>query len=264
MTVLGIILIAIGVILFFVRKSKRAKAFNIKSARPASAAELQETAAHIAKEIGSGSWRDYVKMRGRVQVKEPLESELGQQACVHYAMTVTREYEETVTEARGGKATTKTRRGSETVASNKRSTPFFVVDSSGQVLVNPDGASIETVKVLDEFRPGASSGGTLSFGRFSLAMSGGTPEGRRRTLGYRYTESILPVDESVLVVGNVSDSTGEVTLCHPTEGDREFIISLKTDEQLTAAAARGARSARYGMIACWGIGLILLVVGLLG
>ena len=263
MTIFGTIVFGVGVILFFVQKRQRAKAYNIKSARPAQAAELQKMAMAIADEIGAGNWRDYVKVRGRVIAAEPLHSELTQQPCVHYKMTVTREYEETVRNNNSRGRSTTTRRGSETVASNSRSIPFVIEDASGQIAVDPDGAKIESVEVLDEFRPEESPGAVITYGGFSLSPRFGPNVGGRRTIGYRYVESILPLEQSVMVVGAVNDTTGEVTLRQPVDGNKKLIISSKTFEALAAAADKGARFAKNGMFACLGIGSVLLVVGLL-
>ena len=264
MVIIGCILIVIGGVLVFVQKNQKTKAFSIKSARSATAAELNATAREIAAEIGGGNWRDYIKVRGAVHTDQPLMSELKQTPCVYYTTAVRREYEETVTEKDAeGKSVQKTRRGSETISSNQQSLPFQLQDTTGQITVNPDGAAIETVSILNQFQPGEASGGMLSFGRFSLAMNSPHAHNRRRTLGYRYTESILPVDRNVLVVGTVSDSTGALIVSKPLERDKKFIISLKTDQELTLAAERSARNAFYGMVACFGIGSVLVLVGLI-
>jgi DNA-directed RNA polymerase specialized sigma subunit len=97
MAIVGIILLIISGILFWVQRNQKQKIFSIKSARKVTAAELNETASGVAAEIGGGSWRDYVKVWGKIQVEEPLLSEHTRQKCVHYQAKVLREYEETVT-----------------------------------------------------------------------------------------------------------------------------------------------------------------------
>ena len=264
MVIIGCILIIIGGILFFVQKNQKTRAFSIKSARSATAAELIATAREIAQEIGGGNWRDYVKVRGAVQSDHPLMSDLKQTPCVYYTTKVVREYEETVTEKdANGNSVQKTQRGSETVSSNQQSCPFQLLDATGQITVNLDDAAIETVSVLNQFQPGEAPGGMLSFGQFSLALNSFQSHSPRRTLGYRYTESVLPIDRNVLVVGMVSDSAGAPEICKPLEKGQKFIVSLKSDEELTVAAERGAKNAFYGMVACLGIGGILVLVGLL-
>ncbi len=261
MAILGFILIGIGIILFFVQKNQKAKAFSIGSARPTTAAELKQTAASIAGEIGGGNWRDYVKVSGIIKCDRPLTSELKEDPCVHYAMTVRREYEETVTkEDSDGNTTTETETNSETVSSNKQSVGFQVEDATGQIEVDPTGADLETIKILDEFRPEESAGGMLSFGRFSLAVS--HPSSNRRTLGYRYSESILPLERRVLVIGMVTDNSGNLLVKKPNDGDRKFLISLRDEEELKANAQRSAQAFFWAMVVCFVLGAILVLIGL--
>ena len=261
---IGIILIIIGIVLFFVQKSQKEKFQSIKTARPSTIGELQNTASEIAKEIGPGNWREYVKVRGTIECSEPLTSELKEEACVYYSMRVMREYEETVTtEDSDGKKTKETQRHSESIASNEQSVPFILRDDTGSIPVNPSGAGggIETVSVLNEFRPDQAAGGMLSFGRFSRTLSGDLG-GQRRTLGYRYSESILPVGRKVLMLANASDGEGQLTLQKPTEAGHKFLISLKSEEDLAASAEKGAKSSFVGMVACVAIGLLLILIGL--
>ena len=264
MAIIGCLLIIIGGVLVWVQKHQKTKAFSIKSARTATAAELNTTAREIAEEIGGGNWRDYIKIWGAVQTDQPLISELKQAACVYYSTAVLREYEETITEKDAkGNPVRKTRRGSETISSNQQSLPFLLQDATGQIAVNPDGAAIEAVSILNQFCPGEATGGMLSFGRFSLTLGNAQFNHGRRTLGYRYMESILPPGRNILVIGAVSDQTGSLVLGKPLQRGQKFIISLKTDEELTLTAERNAKKAFYGMIACLGIGGVLILMELI-
>jgi hypothetical protein len=258
MHIVGLILIAVGIALFFVQRHQKNRAFSLKSARQTTVAELNDTAGAVAAEIGGGSWRDYVKVVGQIHCDRPLTSELKQETCVYYKMSVTREYEETVTSRdKDGKVTQSTRRGSETVSSNEQSVPFWLDDGSGRIEVNPHGAGIEAISVLDEFRQG-DEGGKIAFGRFSFRVS----SGGRRTLGYRYREQVLPLGRRVLVLATVSDGVGSLVLQKPLDAQRAFIVSLKTDEELTQSAERAAQGLFYGMVGCFAVGGLLFILGL--
>jgi hypothetical protein len=263
MAIVGLILIVVGIVLFFVQKNFKNKAFSIRSARAVKVTELEQMSQAIAQEIGEGSWRDYVKVAGTIECDHPLISELKQEPCVHYRMEVRREYEETVTRQDSeGKSHRETQRGSEVISSNKQSTPFFLNDQSGRIQINPEGADIEVIKILDEFRQEPARGGMLSFGGFSLAL-GNESFGGRRTLGYRYAESILPLRRRALIVGTVSDSATELTLQKPADNHQKFIISLKTEEELTKSTDQTAQITFYSMVACWTIGIILVILDLI-
>ncbi|MFN9607455.1 MAG: E3 ubiquitin ligase family protein [Pseudanabaena sp.] len=262
MAIFGGILIVIGIILFFVQKNYSAKLQSIRSATSSTVAELQRIASEIAGEIGSGNLREYVKVRGMIRSDRPLISELKQSPCVYYSMKVVREYEEQYTvRDSDGKSRTEIRRGSETVSSNMQSIPFRLVDSSGELIVNPDGGKIETVQILDEFRSENTNGTSISFGGFTLVLD--TGRGGRRTIGYRYTESIFPCDSEVLVICKAADEGGKLTLRKPIQSDKKFIISLKSEEELAKSTANAAQSFFYGMIGSLSAGLILVILGLI-
>ncbi len=263
MAIFGGILIIIGIVLFFVQKNYSTKLQSIRSATSSTVADLQRIASEIAGEIGSGNLREYVKVRGIIRCDSPLISELKQEPCVHYSMRVVREYEEQHrTRDSEGKSRTETRRGSETISSNSQSIPFTLEDRTGELTVTPEGGDIDTVQVLNEFRQ-EGSGGLLSYGLFSLAVSAGIGVGGRRTLGYRYTESILPCDREVLIIGTAADEGGKVTLRKPIQSDKKFIISLKNEEELAKSTANAAQGFFYGMVACFAIGAILVIIGLI-
>jgi E3 Ubiquitin ligase len=262
MWIAGVICIIVGVVLFFLQKYQREKLQSIRLANAVSAADIHRLAQAVGQEIGTGSWKDYVKLSGTVRCDRPLMSELKQVPCVYYSMQVMREYEETVTRTDSeGRETRETERGSEQISSNSQSTPFQIDDGTDSVMVNPTGAKIETVSVLDEFRPEPRDG-LLSYGNFSLALGSLGVGGGRRTLGYRYRESILPLERRVFILAAVGDTTGEIALQKPSETGRKFLISLKSEEQVMGDAAKSAKILLWVMIACWLIGPILVIAGL--
>lgn len=197
-------------ILFFGQRRQRQRVRSLQLAHEVTVAELQQLAADIASEIGGGNWRDYIKLNGVIRYDHPLVSELKQALCVHYQMSVTREYEETVSkEDCEGKTVRETQRGSATVASNRRSVPFYLEDATGRIEVDPDGSNPDTIKALEDFRP-EEAGGMIAYGQFSRVVE--SSSGDRRTLGYRYREAILPVDQQAIVVGMLSDRGGRLIL----------------------------------------------------
>lgn len=265
MAIAGIIFIILGAVLWWVKNRQQRRCNQLKLARACQVSDLQATATAVSKEIGGGDWRDYVWLWGTPKTSAPLTSEFKQVPCVSYTSTVVREYEETVREKdSNGNVTTRTQRSSETVSEHQQRIPFDLVDSSGQVRVEPDEANIESVEVLNDFRPGAPTGGMLSYGPFSLVLGGDGSGGTRRTLGYRYKESVLPLDRPVLVVGTASDRTGTVAIEKPAQADQPYIITLKSHEALTKSVDQSAQIAFWSMVACFGIGVVLLLAVVLG
>jgi hypothetical protein len=271
MAIAGLIFLIAGCVLWWVQARQRRRWTQIKLARASQAAELEATATAVSREIGGGDWRDYVWLWGTVQAPTPLASEFKQVPCVCYTSTVVREYEETVREQDSkGHVTTRTQRGSETVSEHSQRMPFRLVDTSGQVWVDPEGAKIDLVEVLNEFRPGIPAGGMLSFGPFSLALGNEAGGGARRTLGYRYRETVLPLDRPLLVVGMASDrrsgsaeANGRVTIEKPPQSDQPYLITLKSHEAISQSVNQSAQIAMWSMVGCFGVGVLLLLGHLL-
>jgi len=257
--IIGALMVLVGAGLYFGSQGQKKKLGEIKGTETSTAAALAELAASVAKEIGPGSFNQIAEVKGTIECDTPLESELSQTACVHYSMKVTREYEETYWETDDkGNRQQKTRRGSETVADNTRSVPFFVRDSTGKIAVEPTGAKLDTEKVYSEFRPGENQDSGLRFGRYSFnpasfaALAGG-----RRTLGYRFEESALPLNRPVYVLGEAVDKEGYLQVRKPDQKGASFIVSLKSEEQLV----KGAQSSAKGMYIA---AIVVAVLGVAG
>lgn len=262
--VVGVILLVVAIALFFTQKSQANKAFSLQSAQSLTPGAMKSMAEAIADDIGGGNWREYVKVWGAIKCERPLQSPLKSADCVFHKTTVTWEYEESVTKTDSeGKRTTETEKKSETLSTDRQSVPFWIQDETGVVQVDPEDGDLDTIDVVNEFQPEQPRGGLLSFGSFSLDISPYARQAGRRTLGYRYREAILPLNRKALVVGMVSDHTGELVIQKPLKSDKKFIISLKNDEALTQSAKQGAQRAFYGMVGCGVLGVIFIVLGLL-
>lgn len=235
MLIVGIGAVGIGVILLIVRTTQVKKGVLIAGTETSRAGELQETAKSVAQEIGAGSFNQFVKIKGTIVCDTPLTSELAKLPCVYYSMTITREWEETYWDKDSeGKSVQRTRRGSDIMASNSRSTIFYIDDGSGRIRVNPNGAEFIKEKAFSQFQPGEVQGSTLRIGSLSftignIPMSVGSG---RRTLGYHYEEHIIPVGKPVYIMGEASDAGGELTVIKPTGKGKKFLISVKTEEEL--------------------------------
>ncbi len=242
---------AVGALLLLGRASNRAKARQLKTAQHRSIGELQEMAKEIAAELGPGSYNEQVELRGTIECASPLLSELGETPCVHYRMSVSRKYEEQYEEydQQQDRSVVRTRKGSETVASNTRSCPFVLRDDSGAAEVLPDGASIDLEKSLSTFEPEANLrtlGGGMGYGQFRF--SGAAWSSGRQTLGYELQEWVLPVGRSVYVLGEANDEEGRLRIGKPHDKESKFIISPKSKQALIQGAERAVRGFMIGAV----------------
>jgi hypothetical protein len=250
--------------LFIGSGAQKRKLYQIRATETSTAAGLKELAAAVAKHIGAGSFNQVAEVKGTIECAHPLTAELSETPCVHYTMSVTREYEETYwqTDDKGNR-TRQTRRGTESMASNTRSVPFLVRDASGTIEVEPTGAKVVEEKVLSRFEP-AGMAGTIRFGSFSFDAGRFVNTGDRRTIGYRLEESAIPVGRNIYVLGEAVDSDGRLRIRKPAAKGGAFIVSLKDEEQLV----KGARSASIGMtvggFVAAAAGVVSAVLGVLG
>jgi hypothetical protein len=149
MLFVGIGLCVLAVILLAVSLSQKNKLYQMQSTETLTAKALADSASDVAKEIGPGSFNQVTEVKGKSVCDNPITSELAQRECVYYSMRITREYEEDYWDTDSqGRRTRRTRRGSDTVASNVRSTPFYIQDGTGKIKVNPEGCLAVTEKAM--------------------------------------------------------------------------------------------------------------------
>jgi hypothetical protein len=263
--ILGGVLVAVAVGLFLGASSQRRKVYVMKTTDTSTAADLNALADSVAKEIGAGSFNQVTEVKGTIECDAPLTGELSGVPCVHYAMSVTREWEETAWKTDSqGRRTEETRKGSDTVASNSRSVRFRVKDATGAVDVDPSGAKIDGEKAVSQFQPGEPSGGSLSYKGFQVNLPSFIGAGGRRTLGYRYEETVLPVGAQVYVLGEAVDAGGTLAVKKPAKKDARFLISVRREEELVRKAGSAARGLSIAAAVCTVVGVALAALAFLG
>ncbi|HEX2924067.1 MAG TPA: E3 ubiquitin ligase family protein [Chloroflexota bacterium] len=266
MLIAGIALVAIGIVLLLVRRSHQSKLADIQGTEGSTAAGLMKAAAYVGERMGSsGSYGEMTQLSGAVKCDSPITAQLSQQPCVYYSMNVTREYEEEYweTNSQTKERERKTRHSSQTVSSNSDRVPFYLEDATGRILVDPAGGDIEAVQVVDRFENGeVDQNATVSFGSFTFSFSGLNLGGSgTRTIGYRYKESVLPLDRRLFVLGEANDRAGELRISKPKEGKR-FIITVKSQEELVQSTISTVKWLLYGGVGLDLLGVILIIVGL--
>ena len=257
MVVFGILLILLAAGLLVGNRLKSRGADELRGVERRQAGELSALVTEIGAEIGQGAFRERAEIVGQIECDAPLTSPLGEKPCLHYDMTVRREYEETYYDRDSqGREQRRTRRSSDVVSQEQASAVFRVRDATGALLVQPDGARFDgLVKSVDRFDHGDAN--ELSVGRFVMSLASQLAGGRR-TLGYKYEEKI-PLDRNVTVIGQVSDEMGEVAL---RKGEGKLLVSTRTREELVRSAQKTAKIFLVlGLIGLGG-GLALVIAGI--
>jgi len=231
-----IFLVACGALLYFRSKNKQ------------KAGLMSQTETSNASEVSSLAPGTVVEVKGTLRCEEPLTSEMAERSCAYYISTVTREYlERDYDDDDVGSD-----RRSEILSQNEQFAPFSVEDETGSVPVSAEEAEVEADQVVNRFERDASG---LSIAGIPVRFGEG-----ERTIGYRYTESILPVDAPVYVLGTVQEGGG---IGAPQPGDKEqrFVVSHRFEEALSQSLGKTVLWLGVGAIAAIVVGVILLVIG---
>jgi hypothetical protein len=242
---IGVILLLVSVGLVFAYRSAKAKMLDMASAETFTAASLKETADAVAKEIGEGSFNQICEVKGMIKCNIPLTSELKKIPCVYYSASIVEEYEETYYERDSqGVDQRRTRTKTHTVSSNSQQTDFYVQDQTGKIQIVAEGANWDPEVTCSEVRQSIPSQSYHN----------------TRYVSTRYTESAVPVDKLVYILGQARDAGG-LSVRKPEAGKR-FIISLKSEEELAEKAKGSLGTYQLGAMICAGIGAVLVVYGL--
>src|SRR5918995_5281524 len=236
-----IFLVAGGVMLYFRNRTKQKSAL------------MSQTETSNASDVNRLSPGTLVEVKGRLRCEEPLTSEFAEKTCAYYSSTVTREYLRPDYDDDDNDVGSDRR--SEVVAQNVQFAPFVVEDDSGVVGVDAEGAEVDARQVVNRFDRNTGNEGSFSLGGMTVNLGGG-----ERTIGYRYTESILPVDEQVYVLGTVREGGGIGTPPPGAEGHR-FVVSHRSEEAHAQSLGKTALWLGVGGAAALVLGVVLLVIG---
>jgi E3 Ubiquitin ligase len=195
-----------------------------------------------------------VEVKRTLRCEALLTSEMAERTCAYYSSTVTREYLRPDYDDDNDVGSD---RRTEIIAQNVQVAPFMVEDDTGFVGVHAEGAEVDARQVVNRFDRNTGNEGTFSLGGMTVNLGGG-----ERTIGYRYTESILPVDAPVYVLGSVQDGSGIGTL-PSDEKDHRFVVSHRSEEAHTQSLGKTALWFGVGGAASLVLGVVLLVVGIL-
>lgn len=84
--------------------------------------------------------------------------------------------------------------------------------------------------------------------------------GGARTIGYRYVESVLRPDDPVYVLGVVRED-GQVGAPAETDGEKKFLISYRSEEQLEKRYRRSALLLGLLAVGLFLFGAVFVLVG---
>ena len=238
-----IFLVAGGVMLYFRNRTRQKSAL------------MSQTETSSVSDVTGLAPGTLVEVKGTLRCEDPLTSEMSEKTCAYYSSTVTREYLRPDYDDDDNDVGSDRR--SEVVAQNVQFAPFVVEDDSGAVAVDAEGAEMDARQVVNRFDRNTGNEGTFSLGGVSINLGGG-----ERTIGYRYTESILPVDEPVYVLGAVQEGGGIGAPQSGEEGHR-FVVSHRSEEALGQSLGQTVLWLGVGGAGALVLGVVLVVIGII-
>jgi hypothetical protein len=182
-----------------------------------------------------------------------LRSEMTGTESVWHAQRVQRRYRHTETDSDGD---TRTTTRTETVAENISAPAFTVVRDGHAIVVDHGGRHLDGVEqVADRFEKAHEHGGGGWLRRLGDLVDGDGDD----TIGFQYTEWALRPGTPLYVLGEVHDRTGSLVIGPPADRKQHFVVSTRSEEELTASTRRQQRLlSRIGAGAAV-VGLALLV-----
>ncbi len=172
-----------------------------------------------------------VELKGTTQCEQPLTSFLAGEPCIYYAYEISERWSRLVTttesDGKGGtREVTRRESGWTTVDARADSTPFYLVDDTGSLLVRPAGARIEA---LAAFSRQCSSWDPLYYAK-------GPAAGIMDSDGVRrFTESVIPLQAPLFVVGQARERTDVIApeiAADPNAS--EFLVSVRSEEEVSS------------------------------
>lgn len=254
----GAVVAIIGLVLWLIMNKRKAKLNVMDNYENTTASEIIQNHKFFEEEYGKGSFSNYIEIRGNVHCEQPIQSEFAKENVVYYKSIVTREIEKQVQRRdSNGNVRWDNVRKTEKISENERKANFYVKDPTGEVLVDPEGAELHTMKIFSEYEAGSNPSGTwFNFGGMSFGTSSGTT-----VLGYKYEEYAIPMNSHLYVLGEANDRAGKLRISKSTDSKNHFIVSTKTEDELKSNLKSNINIFKWSAIALWLIGGGLIIYG---
>lgn len=254
MWVVGVILIAVGVGLFFYKKKVEDKLLDVKYYDQTDIKSAVEMCLSVSEELGTGHYSQMVKVSAKAKSDQPLIGEFSNDSCVYYEASVVHEFEKLVERKdENGKIQRNWVSDSETIGSTRQGGEFGLDDGTGDVMVDIEGADLTLDNAVNQFKTSGSSV-SFSFGTYHPENSR-----KKRSKGYREIERNIPTGQQLFILGELNDRKGTPTITISGEKGNPFIVSIKSEAEVVSGLESKIKMVYYGAIACVVVGPILIV-----
>ena len=266
---------SVGCGFFTVRQRGRLR--KIQAIRSVTIEELHGLQQEVAKEIGAGAYGEAVKLEADLVCEQPLIAPFSGEGCIAYQNTIVEVFEELVTSTDSeGKTTRSWQKRERSISSEERRCAFSLQQGSRRVAVDPDGADIDLIEIINRMEPGqfsplgasagieGAAGVALQLASTLINSNAGRGQDQSfRLIGYRRQESIFPASGSVFVVAEASDSGGLLRLRQPLKSGL-FLIRNKGEEGMLKSLRNSINLWTIGWVGFVVIALIAMICAVLG
>jgi len=261
----------------FFTARQRGRLRKIQAIRPVTIEELHGLQQGVAKEIGAGAFAEAVKLQADLVCEQPLIAPFSEESCIAYQNTIVEIFEELVTATDSeGKTTRSWQKKERSISNEERRCEFSLQQGSHRLTVDPDGAEIDLIEIINRMEPGqlgqlggdagieGAAGVALQLASTMMNANAGRRQGQSfRLIGYRRQESIFPASGSVFVVAEASDAGGSLQLRQPMKSGL-FLIRNEGEERLLKSLRNSTNLWTIGWVGFAVIALIALICGVLG
>lgn len=262
----GAVVALIGLFLWISKSKKEGKSAILSVTETSKISEINENFESIRSSMGNGNFTHFCEIKGVAFSDTPVTSELAKKPVVYYSSKVIHEYErlEEKKDA-NGKITRNWVKKSDTVSDNTIwASGFGVKDDTGFIQIDPAKAELHAIQIHSNFEKGEPNADALvkfKIGGVSFGLGDKNPD--KRTIGYRYTEVAIPMNQDLYVIGDANDREGKLQVSKPKESRYPFIVSTKSESELEGDLGSSIKGLKIGAFICWGLGGGLAIFGLI-
>ena len=260
---------SVGCGFFTIRQRGRMR--KIQAIRSVTIEELHGLQQEVAKEIGAGAYGEAVKLQADLVCEQPLIAPFSGEGCIAYQNTIVEVFEELVTSTDSeGKTTSSWQRRERNISNEERRCDFSLQQGGHRVAVDPDGAEIDMIEIINRMEPGqlmqpgrsagieGAAGVALQLASTMLNSNAGF-----RLIGYRRKELVFPASGTIFVVAEASDAGGSLHLRQPIKSGL-FLIRNEGEERVLKSLRNSINLWTIGWVSFVVITLIIMICAVLG
>ena len=181
---------------------------------------------------GAGGFRSVVEVHGMARSPVALRSGIDSSPCIYYEYRVERLWKRRP--ARGGLpllGELDSSQGHDVLMARQRVCErFWLTDPSEErIVVDPAGAEFSSETVVDRFErlDGAvAEEATVKVKEYPFVLSAAVERDDVETIGFRFTESVIPLNRLVAIRALASDEGGELALRHQPGDPHGLVVRI--------------------------------------